>query len=93
VYVVFLILTGLNLAEAIEVARHSNAAVWTNAGVLGPDEVVRLRAAGLDLTIISRWIDPFDRSAVDSITSTIREHHPGQMLAVEWPAPAGALPL
>jgi len=82
---VFLILTGLNLADAIATARRSGSPVWINADVMGAGEVAQLRADGLDLTTISQWIDPLDRDDVEDMLATMREHHPGHMLAVEWP--------
>jgi len=93
VSVVFLILTGLNLADAIATARRSESPVWVNADLVGPAEAAQLRADGLNLTTISHWIDPMDRADVDDMLATMREHHPGHMLAVEWPVSGGESPL
>jgi hypothetical protein len=86
--VVLLILAGFNLADVLETARGSNTPVWINAGLIGSDEVAGLRAAGLDLTTILHWIDPFDRADIDDMVSTMRQHHPRRMIVVEWPDPA-----
>lgn len=81
---VFLILTGLNLADAIATARRSESPVWVNADLVGPEEAAQLRADGLDLTTILHRVDPLDRDDVEDMLATMREHHPGHMLAVEW---------
>ena len=85
---VLLILVGVNLADVLETARGSNTPVWVNAGLIGSDEVAVLRGAGLALTTISHWIDPFDRADIDDMVTTMREHHPREMIVVEWPEPA-----
>jgi len=89
VSVVFLILTGLNLADAIATARRSESPVWVNADLVGPEEAAQLRADGLDLTTILHRVDPLDRDDVEDMLATMREHHPGHMLAVEWPVSGG----
>jgi hypothetical protein len=86
---VFLNLTGDNLAGAIETAHGSNASVWINAGLIGSAEVAGLRAAGLDLTAVSYWIEPLDRVDIEDMVGTIRQHHPRPMILVEWPDPTG----
>ena len=85
--IVLLILTPVGLREAIEAARTANASVWLNAGLLETIKVAELRAAGLDLTVFTRWVDPKDSVEVDDAVSTMREHHPGRMLLVESPDP------
>jgi hypothetical protein len=85
---VLLILTQFGLPETIEAARTANASVWLNAGLLETTKVAELRAAGLDLTVFARWVDPQDSAEVDDAVSTMREHHPGRMLFVECPDPA-----
>jgi hypothetical protein len=82
---VLLILTPFGLPEAIEAAKTANASVWLNAGLLETIKVAELRAAGLDLTVFTRWVDPQDSAEVDDAVSTMREHHPGRMLFVECP--------
>lgn len=86
---VFLILTKVGMARALEAAQATNVSVWMNADLLGQEEAVRLRASGLDLATFTRRIDPFDREDVEGAVVTIREHHPEQMLFVEWPDRTG----
>jgi hypothetical protein len=86
---VLLILTGSGMDDALEAALVAKAPVWLNAGLLGSAEVTQLRARGLDLTTMAFRTDPLDREEVEDVVNTVREHHPGQMLFVEWPDPAG----
>jgi hypothetical protein len=82
---VLFLLTKEGLAEAIEAARVAKMSVWVNAGLIERAEVSQLRAGGLDLTVMTRRIDPWDPAEVEDVVSTIREHHADRMLCVEWP--------
>lgn len=88
---VLLILTNDGITETIDAAHVGKTPVWVNAGLIGPAEVAQRRADGLNLTVMAHWIDPYDREEVEDTVSTIREHHPHQMICVEWPSPVAGL--
>jgi hypothetical protein len=85
---VLLILTVAGMADALEGALVAKAPVWLNADLLGSVEVAQLCARGLDLTTMAFRIDPLDHEEVEDAVNTVREHHPRQMILVEWPDPA-----
>ena len=58
------------------------SALWVSLGVLEPSELAALRASGIAVTDFSRTIDPNDAMALADVISTIREHHPGQVVWV-----------
>jgi hypothetical protein len=86
---VFLILTKDGIDDAMEAAQVAKASVWVNADLIEPPEVSRLCAGGLALTTMTYPIDPLDCEEVEETVNTIREHHPGEVLLVEWPNQAG----
>ncbi|MDR6641606.1 MULTISPECIES: hypothetical protein [unclassified Luteibacter] len=60
-----------------------HASIWLNGGVADPAEVSELRRQGLDLTIMTRRLDPLDGAGIDDELVTIREHFPGHVLFIE----------
>jgi hypothetical protein len=81
---VFFSLTKQGLDEILDTAFSREAALWVNHGLLQAPDLERLRADGFDLTNFTRWVDPADQAEIESAVETINEHHPGQVLYIEW---------
>ena len=79
---VFLVLTRVGFDELAALLGRAPSPVWVNAGALSAAEVADLRAAGVDLTVFSTGIGLAEVSA--HAAETVREHHPGHRLWVEW---------
>jgi hypothetical protein len=77
-------LTKHGLVEMFDLARDGKQPIWLNHGLLDVANLEQLRAEGFDLTNFVHWIDPADESAVQDAVETIREHHPDQVLYIEW---------
>ena len=58
-------------------------AVWVGAGVLTPDEVVALRAAGLKLSVFAHDIASEDPEQLANALATVAEHHPDEVIWVD----------
>jgi hypothetical protein len=58
--------------------------LWVNGGVLAAEELTQLRGRGFDVTDFHHSINPRDIGAVEEAVDTIRLHHPGQVVWVEY---------
>ncbi len=58
--------------------------LWVSGGVLSVDELSALRSLGFNITDFDSQIDPSDPEEIDEAVETIRLHHPGQVVWVEY---------
>ncbi|MES2826056.1 MAG: hypothetical protein V4732_20820 [Pseudomonadota bacterium] len=58
--------------------------VWFGAEVLSEEEIDSIRTLGIDLTDFSYTINIQDVNEIEGAVETIREHHPGHKVWVEW---------
>ena len=77
---VALILTRSGFDEMRARINATEDAVWVGAGVLSAAEAAELRESGIYLTIFSHVLDP---KHLDSAISTVKLHHPKEVLMVE----------
>ena len=78
-----LALTLKGLSSAVAASERSSTAIWVSAGVIGEDEIRRLRDRGFDVTVFSFPIHTEDRQRMCDVVATIREHHPDDVVWVE----------
>ncbi|HYD59501.1 MAG TPA: hypothetical protein VEC35_04065 [Noviherbaspirillum sp.] len=81
---VFFILTRDGFDELRNSLGRVPSPVWVNKDLLSLDEIEALRKDRVEVTNFVRHIDPFNESAVMDATSTVRNHHPGQHVWVEF---------
>jgi hypothetical protein len=58
--------------------------LWVNHGVLSPNELSGLRQQGIDVSSFTKFIARSNASEFSDALITIREHHSGQALWVEF---------
>lgn len=58
--------------------------LWVSGGVLSDQELADLHSRGYDISNFHRRIDPEDAEEVAESVDTIRLHHPGQVVWVEF---------
>ena len=80
---VCLVLTEAGVQEAIAHVRDRGGAIWLNDGLMDRASVDALWAEGLDVTLLTRWIDPTDDDAIDDVLATMVEHHPDQRVSAQ----------
>jgi pectate lyase len=61
-----------------------NSPLWVSGGVLSVDELSDLYVRGFNINNFHNQIDPGDPEEVDEAVDTIRLHHPGQVVWVEY---------
>jgi hypothetical protein len=81
--VVFLALDAKSAAEAIDIARQNDAAVWVGSDAKPHEEHYRIAAEGVNLTRFSYPLAGADRSVLEEALATILEHHPGETVWVQ----------
>ena len=84
-HMVFFALTRSGLDELMAEIGRTPSPLWVNDGVLSANEMKGLREAGIDLTNFTRPIALEDQSAVITALETIGEHHPGEVIWIEYP--------
>lgn len=58
--------------------------LWLNAGILSAKEIDELRRHGLDVSSFSRSINIDDLAAIQGASATVRQHHPNDVVWVEY---------
>lgn len=58
--------------------------VWLGAEVLSQEEINSIRVLGVDLTDFNYTINIQVLDEIEGAVETIREHHPGHKIWVEW---------
>jgi hypothetical protein len=64
--------------------RQSPSPLWVNASILSITELKQLRENGNDVSSFSIDIDINDRLAIEDAINTVKEHHAGQRIWVEY---------
>jgi hypothetical protein len=83
---IFLVFTRRGYDELASSMKATPTPVWVNPNVFSQEELERLRQAGSD---ISRFTEPIDRNDTAELAyaiDTIRLHHPGEIVWVEFEA-------
>ena len=81
---VHLVITRLGFERLARSAGVPPTPLWVNAGVLTSEELDELRLKGLDVSIFNRPIDPQDAAAIAVAAATVRQHHPHDIVWVEY---------
>jgi hypothetical protein len=84
--VVYFTLTRSGYEDLVSTLGHAPSPLWVNNGVLSPQEIKSLYERGVDITNFTIDVNPEDQSAVAQAIETVREHHPGQTVWVEYVA-------
>lgn len=81
---VFFALTRSGYEELIVQLRQPPSPLWVNADVLAPAELAQLRQEGHEITNFTHTVDIHIRAAVEEAINTVKEHHAGQHIWVEY---------
>lgn len=81
---VYLILTRSGYDELIAQRGTTPSPLWVNEGVLSASELLELRAAGVEVTNFTRFIDPKSMNEIQEAIFTVQDHHAGQRVWVEY---------
>lgn len=73
----YLILTKRGLADLQAGAGSLHSPLWVNPDVLSDEEVGRLRRKGLEITVLSRTVDPCAMTEIDQLVQEIQKLHDG----------------
>jgi len=80
---VFFALTRQGVEGFRQLSPSGGAPLWVSGGILTLEELSELRERGFNVTNFSSEIYPEDQDAVADAISTIKEHHPNELLWVE----------
>ena len=81
---VYLVLSRRGYDQLVASGGLPSSPLWVSGGVLSADELSDLRSRGFDITDFHGQIDPANPEEVDEAVDTIRQHHPGQVVWVEY---------
>jgi hypothetical protein len=81
---VFLAFTRQGYEELISQLKQSPSPLWVNDGILSITELERLRKKGMEVSNFSIVIDINDRQAIENAINTVKEHHAGHRVWVEY---------
>ncbi|HTM80615.1 hypothetical protein [Asticcacaulis sp.] len=80
----FLIMTRAGLDTITEQFDKFPPNLWVNQGVLTEVELQTYRGKGISITNFTYDIPLNDRAAISDAMETISEHHPDEVVYVEW---------
>lgn len=83
---VFFVLTRAGYDELVSLLGNAPSPLWVNLGVLTDLELTQLRQRGCEVTNFTRHIESGDNSAIEVALATVREHHVGHRVWVEYAA-------
>ena len=81
---IYLAITREGYEELIRNYGHIPSPIWVNNGVLSESELSSLRQSGVDITNFVVTINPEDSRSVQMAVETIKDHHPGHRVWVEY---------
>lgn len=80
---VFLAITRAGV-ETFLASGKSAGSLWVGAGLLSEEERAAIWRSGVDLSEFNYTIERHQQDAIAGAVDTIREHHPGQAVWVEY---------
>jgi hypothetical protein len=80
--VVFLAFT-LGGYESYRSLGPGTGSLWLAAGVVSDEELLVLRAEGIDVSVFNYTIESHEAEVISGAVETIREHHPSEAIWVE----------
>jgi hypothetical protein len=80
---IFLALTRAGVESYQALDCKADGTLWLAAGVLSDEELIALRASGVDISDFNYTIESHEVEVIAGAVETIREHHPGQAVWVE----------
>jgi hypothetical protein len=83
---VYLALEPTAAAEAIEAAKKNGAAVWVGSDAISHEEHYNLVAEGVKVTRFEYPLSKAENSVVTDALSTVAEHHPNEVIWVQYVA-------
>lgn len=70
--------------EAIDIAKQTGCSVWVGSDAINPAEHQQLISEAVKLTRFSYPLDGASVAEVEDALVTIREHHPGEVIWVQY---------
>lgn len=80
---VFFAMTRQGVESFRQLSVDSRASLWISAGILASEELSELHGRGVNVSDFDYEIHPGDLDVVADAISTIKEHHPDELLWVE----------
>jgi len=81
---IFLVLSRNGYNALLALIGHVSSLMWVNQDVLSKAELDALRQSGVAVTNFTDLIDPASAQAVEDAQDIVREHHPDDIIWVEY---------